>query len=124
MGLFPMASKMNDILRGEIWWLDPDPIKGRELGKKIRPCIVLSDTDFNNGSSGLVIILPCTTTDRGIPCHVELSLQKDGVKSICFAMCEQIRAIDKLRLKKRIGKAGPESLRQMGNWVGDLLNLF
>jgi len=114
---------MREVLRGQIWWFYPDPTKGREQVKKIRPCVIISDTKFNIGPAGLVIVIPCTTTQRGIPCHIPLSTRKDGPKKKCFAMCEQIRAIDKLRLKKQMGTVTKNEMTNIEGWICDLLNL-
>ena len=42
--------------RGEMWWFDPDPVKGTELGQKVRPAIVVSVDGFNQSkrSRGVV----------------------------------------------------------------------
>jgi mRNA interferase MazF len=57
MGLLPMVLKKNNPLQGEIWLFDPDPVKGNEIGKKVRPALVVSNNLMNEGASGLVINL-------------------------------------------------------------------
>ncbi|TYT74416.1 type II toxin-antitoxin system PemK/MazF family toxin [Desulfobotulus mexicanus] len=49
--------------RGDIVWLDFDPVKGREIGK-YRPALVLSDKDYNQ-QTGLLICCPVSTSIRG-----------------------------------------------------------
>jgi len=68
---------MSEILRGDVWVFDPEPTRGREIGKKLRPAIIISNDTFNNGPAGLVIILPLTTKYKKIPCHITI-LPKDG----------------------------------------------
>jgi mRNA interferase MazF len=115
---------MLEILRGDIWLFDPDPIQGREIGKKLRPMIVVSNDTFNNGPSGLIIIVPLTSKDKKIPCHVPILPKDGGAKEPCFAMCEQIRCISKERLVSKWGHVrSPHILRQIGEWIGSLLSL-
>src|SRR5262245_50964562 len=98
-----MDLKKSKILRGDIWLFDPDPIRGREMGTKHRPCIVISNDQFNNGSSGLLIIVPLTTKNKKIPCHILIQPKDGGVKESCFAVCEQLRCISIDRLVTRWG---------------------
>jgi mRNA interferase MazF len=115
---------MPEILRGDIWLFDPDPTRGREVGKKLRPAIVVSNNTFNNGPSGLLIIVPLTSKEKKIPCHVPIHPKDGGVKEACFAMCEQIQCISKERLISKWGHMrSPHILRQIGEWVGSLLSL-
>lgn len=85
----------NEYHRGEIWFFDPDPAKGREQ-KKPRPCLILSVDKYNNGPADLLIILPLTTKKKLIPSHLEVKLS--GQKELSYIMCDQIRCISKERL--------------------------
>jgi mRNA interferase MazF len=78
-----------------------DPQSGHEQ-KGRRPALVVSNTLFNE-QTGLAIVCPLTTTDRGYPFHVEIteSIQVKG-----FVMVEQVKSIDyRARQAKPIGKA-------------------
>ncbi|NCR44934.1 MAG: type II toxin-antitoxin system PemK/MazF family toxin, partial [Microcystis aeruginosa SX13-01] len=57
---------MAEITRGEIWLADLNPVRGHEQAGK-RPCLVISADLFNQGASGLVVVLPVTSKDKGIP---------------------------------------------------------
>ena len=115
---------MSEILRGDVWLFDPEPTRGREIGKKLRPTIIISNDTFNNGPAGLIIIIPLTTKSRGIPCHVPILPKDGGVKEHSYAMCEQIRCISKERLISKWGHMhNPAVLRRMGEWIGSLLSL-
>ena len=63
--------------RGEVWFADLDPMRGREQAKK-RPCIVISANDFNQGYAGLCIVVPLTTKNRRNPLHVPLLPPEEG----------------------------------------------
>jgi mRNA interferase MazF len=119
-----MDSKNSDspvALQGEIWLFDPDPIKGNEIGKKVRPCLIISNNRWNKTRSGLVIIVPLTSVDKGIATHIKILPPDGGVTILSFAMCEQVRTISKERLKKRLGKlVGYEVLETVRGWLFDL----
>lgn len=115
---------MSEILRGDVWLFDPDPTKGREIGKKTRPAIIVSNDSFNNGPADLVIVIPLTTKNKKIPCHISISPKDGGVREQSFAMCEQIRSISKERLVSKWGQIKNEVvLRQIGEWISSILSL-
>ncbi len=80
-----------------IYWFDPGPVKGSEI-RKIRPCIVVSPNEMNKTLS-TVLVVPLTSTVRPWPFRVTLTIL--GQKS--SAACDQLRVIDKSRLKAEIG---------------------
>ena len=106
-----MDWKMNsEFHRGEIWFFDPDPTRGREQ-KKPRPCVILSVDTYNNGPADLLIILPLTTKKKSIPCHLEV--KAEGLSQISYVMCDQIRCISKERLTGMKGKQ-PSKIASVG----------
>ena len=117
-----MASRKNNPLQGEIWLFDPDPVKGNEIGKKVRPALIISNNLLNRGPADLVIVIPITSRDKQIISHIRIDPPEGGVKIASFAMCEQIRSISKTRLVKRLGKVHDISiLKEMDSWLSDLL---
>ena len=115
---------MLEILRGDVWLFDPDPTRGREIGKKLRPGIIISNDSFNMGPFNLLIIIPLTTKNKKIPCHVPISPKDGGVKEHCFAMSEQIRCISKERLISKWGHIhNSQVLQQISEWLRDLLSI-
>lgn len=85
------------ICRGEIWLVDLDPIVGREQAKR-RPCLVLSADSFNQGYSGLCIVVPLTSKDKNNPLHVTVLPDEGGIVVKSFILCEQVRAVSHDRL--------------------------
>ena len=88
--------------RGEVWLVDLNPTRGHEQAG-IRPAVVVSADLFNRGPTGLVVILPMTTTRRGTPFHVEVESPEGGVRQRSFVKCEDIRSIAHERLVERWG---------------------
>src|SRR4028118_2154786 len=76
--------------RGDRWLIDLNPTRGREQAGK-RPCLVTSVDLFNQGASGLVVVLPVTSKDKGIPWHVEVNPPEGGLRQRSFIKCEDVR---------------------------------
>jgi mRNA interferase MazF len=108
--------------RGELWMADLEPITGHEQGGK-RPCLVFSDDVFNHGPAELVVVLPITSKDRGIPLRVPLNPPEGGLKAASFVMPEMIRSISVGRLARRMGMIGPASMRLVETHVRLVLGL-
>lgn len=117
-----MVLKKSSPLQGEVWLFDPDPVKGNEIGKKVRPALVVSNNLMNKGASGLIIVVPITSKDKKIPSHIRIDPPEGGVSIPSFAVCEQVRSISKNRLVKRMGKVRSANiLKEVGSWLNDLL---
>jgi mRNA interferase MazF len=89
--------------RSEVWYADLDPVRGHEQAGH-RPVLVVSMTKFNEGPAGLVVVLPMTTRDRGIPMHVSVEAGEGGLSRRSLIKCEDIRSVDQRRLTKRVGE--------------------
>ena len=85
------------------------PLSGHEQ-KGRRPALVVSNTLFNE-QTGLAIVCPLTSTDRGYPFHVAITKNPDVMG---FVMVEQVKSIDfRARQAKPIGKASDELLDEV-----------
>ncbi len=97
----PYAPKKGDFIAVTF-----DPQSGHEQ-KGRRPALVVSNTLFNE-QTGLAIVCPLTTADRGYPFHVAVT---DNPHITGFVMVEQVKSIDfRARKAKQIGKASDEVL--------------
>lgn len=114
-------SKHNHPKQREIWQFDPDPVVGCELGYKPRPALIISNNMMNQGSSNMVIIVPCTSKHKSIPSHIRIDPPNGGLESVSFAVCDQIRAISKGRLIKKYGIVDPRILKEVLDWIADLI---
>jgi mRNA interferase MazF len=117
-----MTSEWTDIAGGDIWLVDLNPVRGHEQAG-IRPCAVVSTHGFNRGPAGLLVVLPLTTTDRGIPLHVALQPPEGGVRRRSFIKCEDIRSIARDRLIERWGTLGQSTLAEIADRLRILLEL-
>lgn len=87
------------IRRGEIWWVNLDPTQGSEI-RKARPAVVVS-ADALNRARRTVIVVPLSTGPRPQP-PIVVAASSAGPGSV--AVCDQIRALDKTRLTRRVGQ--------------------
>ena len=113
---------MPDPSRGEVWQADLSPTKGHET-RGTRPCLIVSVDPFNHGPAGLVVVLPITTRDKGIPLHVAVDPPEGGLTRRSFVKCEEPRSISKDRLTKRTGELAPPTLEEVGDRLRILLGL-
>jgi mRNA interferase MazF len=83
--------------RGEVWFVELDPIVAHEQAKK-RPCVIISANKFNHGKSGLVVIVPLTSKNKANPLHVPIASPEGGVLTKSYALCDQLRTVSINRL--------------------------
>jgi mRNA interferase MazF len=89
---------------GDIWLVGLDPTIGSEI-QKTRPCVVISPPELNHHLK-TVIVAPMTTGARPAAFRVPLTFQnKQGL-----ILLDQIRTLDKVRLRKRVGAVHPQTL--------------
>ncbi len=100
------------VRRGDVVVANLDPTIGVEI-KKTRPVIVLSNDSINQFSQ-LIVVVPLTKNTAHLsPSH---ALIPKGVGRLTFAskaVTEQVKAVDKRRLVKRLGSLSPSLLAQV-----------
>ena len=91
------------VKRGDIFYADLSPVVGSEQGG-IRPVILLQN-DIGNKYSPTIIIAAITSqiNKAKLPTHVEISSEEYGLNKDSVVLLEQIRTLDKKRLKEKIG---------------------
>lgn len=99
--------------RGDIFYGDLSPVIGSEQGG-IRPVLIIQN-DVGNKYSPTVIIAAITSqiNKAKLPTHVELEALKYGITKDSVILLEQIRTIDKRRLKEKIGHLSEELMKQV-----------
>jgi mRNA interferase MazF len=109
-------------LRGEIWTVNLNPTRGHEQAGS-RPALVVSTNTFNRGPADLVVVIPITSKNRGIPLHVAVQPPEGGVKTPSFIKIEDVRSVSKDRLGKRWGCVRPQTLLIVDDRLRILLEL-
>ena len=113
------------IKRGDMFYADLSPVVGSEQGG-IRPVIIIQN-DIGNKHSPTVIAAAITsqTGKNKLPTHIEIGSQNNGLKSDSIVLTEQIRTIDKSRLKEKIGHIDDEVvMEKINNALGVSFGLW
>ena len=97
--------------RGQIYYADLSPVIGSEQGG-YRPVVIIQN-DIGNAHSPTVIAAAITSqfTKAKLPTHIEIS--ESGLAKDSIVLLEQIRTIDKRRLKMYIGELGADEMAQV-----------
>ncbi|MEG2174737.1 MAG: type II toxin-antitoxin system PemK/MazF family toxin [Oscillospiraceae bacterium] len=103
------------VKRGDIYYADLSPVVGSEQGG-VRPVLIVQN-DVGNRYSPTVIAAAITSQrDKAkLPTHIELSPQDCGLSRDSIVLLEQIRTIDKRRLKERMGRLDDTAMHQINH---------
>lgn len=94
---------MGMVIRGDIFFANLEPIRGREQGG-IRPVLIIQN-NISNKYSPITIIAAITSKnfEKGYPTNIFISKESSKLKKDSTILLNQIRTIDKRRLIKKIG---------------------
>ena len=98
------------VKRGDIYYADLRPVIGSEQGG-VRPVLIIQN-DMGNKYSPTVIAAAITSqmNKTKLPTHIEIDSEQCGLKNNSVVLAEQIRTIDKSRLKEKIGHIEDEKI--------------
>jgi len=101
------------VKRGDIYYADLSPVIGSEQGG-IRPVLVVQN-DVGNKYSPTIIAAAITSqiNKAKMPTHIEISAEEYGLNKDSVVLLEQIRTIDKKRLKEKIGQLDDALMEQV-----------
>lgn len=101
------------VKRGDIYYADLSPVVGSEQGG-IRPVLIIQN-DVGNKYSPTVIATAITSqiNKAKMPTHIELEANEYGLSRDSVVLAEQIRTIDKQRLKEKIGHLDDERMSKV-----------
>ena len=106
------------IKRGDMYYADLSPVIGSEQGG-VRPVLIIQN-DVGNKYSPTVIAAAITaqTTKNRLPTHININSSEYGLVKDSVILTEQIRTIDKSRLKEKIGQIDPLTMNLVNNALG------
>ena len=110
---------MANILRGEIYWADLNPVRGREQAGN-RPVLILSNDLFNR-RSGTVIAMAITSQPQRVGFPLSLELPDSCLPRPSWVKISQVRTISTDRLGKRIGNVDDMELVQIVDGLTELV---
>ncbi|MGH4119406.1 type II toxin-antitoxin system PemK/MazF family toxin [Clostridium sp.] len=101
------------VKRGDIFYADLSPVVGSEQGG-VRPVIIIQN-DIGNKYSPTIIIAAITSqiNKAKLPTHVEISSEEYGLNKDSVVLLEQIRTLDKKRLKEKIGHMTDNDMKKV-----------
>lgn len=118
-----MANPDVVVRRGDIFFADLSPVVGSEQGG-VRPVLILQN-DIGNRYSPTTIV--CAVTSQvlktRLPIHVEARANESNLDRDSVILLEQVRTIDKRRLKERIAHLGPEVMARVNVAIAISLGL-
>jgi len=112
------------VKRGDIFYADLSPVVGSEQGG-IRPVLIVQN-DVGNKYSPTVIVAAITSriNKAKMPTHIEIKGDDYGLSKDSVILLEQIRTIDKKRLKERIGHIDENVISTVNEAVSISLGLM
>lgn len=111
------------VRRGDIYYADLSPVIGSEQGG-IRPVLVIQN-DIGNKYSPTVIAAAITSqiNKAKLPTHLEIGAKEYGLAKDSVILLEQIRTLDKKRLKEKIGHLDDELMEKVNEAISISLEL-
>jgi len=106
---------MQEINRGDIFWADLNPTIGAEINK-LRPVVIISNNTLNKIRKTVIIVLLSTSAK-------EIKILNIGLQGGSIARCDQIRTIDKIRLKNKQGSLNSQDLNKISQAIKIILEL-
>lgn len=112
-----------NIKRGEIYYADLSPVVGSEQGG-VRPVLIVQN-DVGNRHSPTVIAAAITSqqTKAKLPTHISIGNEDCGLAKNSVVLLEQVRTIDKKRLKERMGCVSHTAMTQIDQAISISLGL-
>ncbi|MGH8611347.1 MAG: type II toxin-antitoxin system PemK/MazF family toxin [Gammaproteobacteria bacterium] len=104
--------------RGEVYWVNLDPTQGSEIRKQ-RPCALVGAAPINKARR-TVVVVPLSTSARPRP-PLTIPVQCLGRRVV--AACDQIRAVDKTRLRESAGSLSKEDMEAIDEGLRRVLVL-
>ena len=103
------------VKRGDIYYADLSPVVGSEQGG-VRPVLIVQN-DIGNKYSPTVIAAAITSqiNKAKMPTHIEISAEEYGLNKDSVILLEQVRTIDKRRLRERIGHLDENLMSAVNN---------
>ena len=105
----------NSVKRGDIFYADLSPVVGSEQGG-VRPVLIVQNDTGNRHSPTVIAAAITSQTGKAkLPTHIELSGRSVGLNRDSVILLEQIRTLDKSRLRERMGRLDESTMNAVDN---------
>lgn len=108
---------MSIVKRGDIFYADLSPVVGSEQGGMRPVLIVQNDTGNKHSPTVIAAAITSQTGKARLPTHIELNAQSVGLSRDSVMLLEQVRTIDKSRLRERMGKLDDTTMTKVDNAI-------
>ena len=108
---------INGIKRGDIYYANLSPVVGSEQGGMRPVLIVQNDTGNKHSPTVIAAAITSQINKARLPTHIELGAKSYGLTKDSVVLLEQIRTIDKKRLKERMGQLDGRLMDRVDNAI-------
>lgn len=105
------------VKRGDIFYADLSPVVGSEQGGTRPVLIVQNDTGNKHSPTVIAAAITSQTNKAKLPTHIELTGKSVGLTKDSVVLLEQIRTIDKRRLREHMGRLDEGMMNQVDNAI-------
>ena len=113
----------NSVKRGDIFYADLSPVVGSEQGG-VRPVLIVQNDTGNRHSPTVIAAAITSQTGKArLPTHISLAPASCGLPKESIILLEQIRTLDKRRLRERAGVIPPDDMRRVDEALGVSMGL-
>jgi len=113
-----------DVTRGDVYYADLNPVVGSEQGG-VRPVLVIQNNIGNKYSPTIIVAAITSKIEKAkLPTHVEIPADRSKLNRDSVVLLEQIRTIDKKRLKRRVTHLNDNILKRVDEAVEISLGLI
>ncbi len=107
----------NSVKRGDIYYADLSPVVGSEQGG-VRPVLIVQNDTGNRHSPTVIAAAITSQTGKAkLPTHIELSARSYGLPKESVVLLEQIRTLDKKRLREKMGKLDDQLMHRVDSAI-------
>ena len=108
---------MSIVKRGDIYYADLSPVVGSEQGGMRPVLIVQNDTGNKHSPTVIAAAITSQTGKAKLPTHIELNAQSVGITRDSVILLEQIRTIDKSRLREKMGRLDDSTMNKVDSAI-------
>ena len=107
----------SNVKRGDIFYADLSPVVGSEQGG-VRPVLIVQNDTGNKHSPTVIAAAITSQTGKArLPTHITLAAGSAGLPKDSIVLLEQVRTLDKRRLREHMGRADEQVRRQVDNAI-------
>ena len=108
---------MQPVRRGDIYYADLSPVVGSEQGGMRPVLIIQNDTGNRHSPTVIAAAITSQTGKANLPTHISLAARSCGLTRDSVSLLEQVRTLDKSRLRERMGRLDEPAMHQVDNAI-------